>query len=83
LDNTANVTVNVPADAQVWFDDNATTSTGGVRQYVSPPLTPGKGYTYEVRARWIDNGKEVTQTQQVEVRAGANVRVTFPAPAKP
>jgi len=77
-DNAAHVTVNVPADARVWFEDTLTKSTGTVRRFDSPPLTPGERYTYQVRARWNDNGKEVTQTQQVEVRAGANVRVDFP-----
>jgi uncharacterized protein (TIGR03000 family) len=78
----AHVTVNVPPDAKVWFDDTLTTSTGAVRQYDSPPLTPGTRYTYAVRARWNENGHEVTQMQRVEVTAGAHVNVRFPAPAK-
>jgi uncharacterized protein (TIGR03000 family) len=81
-DNIAHVTVNVPADALVWFDDTLTTSTGSGREYQSPPLTPDHQYTYEVRARWDENGHEVTQTQKVKVTAGAHVRVTFPVPAK-
>jgi uncharacterized protein (TIGR03000 family) len=76
-DAAAHVTVNVPADARVWFEDTLTKSTGTVRRFDSPPLTPGERYTYRVRASWNDHGKEVTQTQEVEVRAGANVRVDF------
>ena len=68
----------VPAGARLWFDDAATTSTGAIRQFNSPPLTPGTRASYEVRARWTENGHEVTQTQRVEVTAGANVRVNFP-----
>jgi uncharacterized protein (TIGR03000 family) len=70
--------VNVPAGAQLWFDGKATTTTGSIRQFDSPPLTPGSRYSYEVRARWNENGHEVTQTQQVEVSAGAYVNVQFP-----
>jgi uncharacterized protein (TIGR03000 family) len=81
-DNTAHVTVNVPADAEVWFEGTKTTSTGSVREYESPPLTQGNRYTYEIRARWHENGREVNQTQQVEVTAGAHVNVDFPLPPK-
>jgi uncharacterized protein (TIGR03000 family) len=74
----AHVTVNVPAGAQVWFDNHLTTTSGSVRQFDSPVLTPGGRYGYVVRARWNENGREVTQTQQVAVTAGANVEVAFP-----
>jgi uncharacterized protein (TIGR03000 family) len=77
-DNTARVTVSVPPGADVWIDGSRTTSTGSVREFQTPPLTPGGQYTYEVRARWYENGQEVTQTQQVPITAGAHVQVTFP-----
>jgi uncharacterized protein (TIGR03000 family) len=82
-DNSAHVTVSVPADAEIWFQGTKMTSTGAVREYQSPPLTPGSQYTYEIRARWSQNGHEVTQTEQVEVAAGSHVNVQFPVqPAK-
>jgi uncharacterized protein (TIGR03000 family) len=77
-DTRAQIIVNVPADAEIWFEGTKMTSTGSVRQYTSPPLTPGTRYTYEVRARWTENGQEVTQTQEVKVAAGTNVNVKFP-----
>jgi uncharacterized protein (TIGR03000 family) len=77
-DTTAHVTVNVPADAQVWFEGAATKSTGPVREFYSPPLSPGSGYTYEIRARWNENGHDVTQTQQVNVNPGSHTIVKFP-----
>jgi uncharacterized protein (TIGR03000 family) len=81
-DNGAHVTVTVPAGAQLWFDGTPTTSTGSVREFNSPPLTPGHRYSYEVQARWNENGKEVTQTQKVQVGAGTHAQVDFPVPAK-
>jgi uncharacterized protein (TIGR03000 family) len=80
-DTSARVTVKVPAGAQVWFGGTPTTSAGPVREYQSPPLTSGRQYTYEVQARWNEDGREVTQTQQVEVTAGAHADVSFPAPS--
>jgi uncharacterized protein (TIGR03000 family) len=81
-DTSAHLTVNVPAGAQVWFDDFKTTSTGRVREFVTPSLKPGKRFTYELRGSWNENGHEVTQTQKVAVTAGAHVTVNFPTPPK-
>ena len=77
----ARLTVNVPADAQVWIEGTKTTATGSVRYFRSPLLDPNSKYQYEVRATWTENGHEVTQTQQVPVTAGANARADFPVAA--
>jgi uncharacterized protein (TIGR03000 family) len=76
----AYVTVTVPANARVWCDGTATVSTGPVRQYVTAPLAPGRQSTIWVRARWTENGQERNQLQPVDVRAGGNFSVRFPAP---
>src|SRR5262249_44177885 len=76
-DRSAYVTVTVPADARVWFQGAATTSTGSVRHFHSPPLASGSQYTYNVKATWTENGHDVTQTQQVGVTPGARASVTF------
>jgi uncharacterized protein (TIGR03000 family) len=77
-DTRAQITVSVPVDAEIWFEGSKTTSTGSVREFHSPPLTPGGRYPYEVRARWNENGHEVTQTQKVQVIAGTHVNMHFP-----
>ena len=79
-DTRTDISVTVPPGAEIWFDDTATTSTGTVRLFHSPPLTPGK-HSYEIRARWNENGREVIQTQRVEVTPGAQVNVSFPLPS--
>jgi uncharacterized protein (TIGR03000 family) len=81
-DTRAHVTVKVPADARVWFEGAATTSTGPVRQFYSPPLASGSQYTYDIKATWTENGHDVTQTQHVAVSAGARVEVDFPEQPK-
>jgi uncharacterized protein (TIGR03000 family) len=74
----ANLTVIVPVtDAQVWFDNTATTQQGMQRLFASPPLTPNQNFTYTIKARWMENGKAVNQERQVNVQAGQNVTVNF------
>jgi uncharacterized protein (TIGR03000 family) len=76
-DTTAHVTVRVPANAQLWFEGSITTSTESVREFQSPPLSPGR-YTYEIRARWTENGRDIMQTQEVAVSPGVHATVDFP-----
>lgn len=81
-DHTAHVTLSAPADAEIWFNGTKATTTGSVRNYDTPPLTPGSRYAYEIRSRWKENGHEVTQTQQVKFTAGSHVIVSFPVQSK-
>jgi uncharacterized protein (TIGR03000 family) len=77
-DNLARLRVIVPADAKVWFDNKATRQDGGERRFESPALTPGRTYTYDVKAQWRDkDGKEVTRTRHVDVSANSDVMVDF------
>jgi uncharacterized protein (TIGR03000 family) len=75
----ATMNVRVPADAVIWFEGSKTGQRGASRTFVSPPLEKGQGFTYEIRARWTKDGKEVEQTRTVRVRAGENVDVDFGA----
>jgi uncharacterized protein (TIGR03000 family) len=75
------VQITVPEGAEVWFDGNLTRQTGARRTFSSPLLEPGTAYHYEVRARWLVNGKPMEQTQAVGVRAGEHHHILFPLPA--
>jgi uncharacterized protein (TIGR03000 family) len=83
-DTHAEISLRVPADAEVTFDGVPTTQKGTQRLFISPTLKAGKKYHYEVVARWKQGDKDVRQTRQVEVSAGARVAVNFlaSAPAK-
>jgi uncharacterized protein (TIGR03000 family) len=76
-DNRARIWLAVPADAEVWFDGEPTKQTGGLRQFVSPPLAPGRSYTYAVRVRWTKDGQPVEEERRISVRAGAWSRFDF------
>ena len=73
----ATVVVHVPSDAQVWFDDTLTKSTGEWRKYETPPLSPNKSFSYTIRARWSDNGHVVNQSRRVDIQAGQRSAVDF------
>jgi uncharacterized protein (TIGR03000 family) len=81
-DSPVNITVRVHANAELWFDGTKTKSTGAVRKFRSPPLESGRQYTYDVRARWKDNGRTVTQTRHLNVSAGDQITVRFPVRSK-
>jgi uncharacterized protein (TIGR03000 family) len=44
---------------------------------VSPPLTPGHEYFYEVKAKWTVDGKEVTRSRRLNVHAGDVTSISF------
>jgi uncharacterized protein (TIGR03000 family) len=80
-ENLAHIHVIVPAGASLWFNGALTTQLGAERDFTSPSLTPGTAFTYEIKARWMQDGRPVEQTREVEVRAGQTTTVDFNAPA--
>lgn len=78
LPNVAFLNVRVPTEnAEVWVGGEKTQQEGTWRQYVSPQLNPDKNYTYEVRARWTENGKPVEKTREVTVQANGVSTIDF------
>jgi len=76
--NTANFVVRVPdPNAEVWFQNYRTQQNGVVRQYQSEALDPNSNYTFQVRARWMQNGQMMDQTRQVPAHAGQTFTVDF------
>jgi uncharacterized protein (TIGR03000 family) len=78
------VRVRVPANAQVFFDDSPTTQTGPARTFMTGPLEPGT-YSYNISARWMENGQERRENRSVRVTPGQTADVDFmtaaPSPA--
>jgi len=71
------INVNVPADAKIIFQGMMTKQTGTQRSFESPPIDPRLAYTYEVQARWMENGKEISQSRRIPVLAGEVLNLTF------
>jgi uncharacterized protein (TIGR03000 family) len=80
-DNSTRITVRLPAGADLWFEGTKMTATGPVRVFSVPPVTPGRQYTYTVRARWVENDITTDQTRTVVFTAGTDLDVSFPAPS--
>jgi uncharacterized protein (TIGR03000 family) len=77
-DNSAAIQVRVPPEAKLMFNGKETSQTGSQRYFVTPPLEPGKTFTYEVEATWQDaNGKQVRRTREVHVQANQPATVNF------
>jgi uncharacterized protein (TIGR03000 family) len=60
----------LPENALLWVEGQLTRLRGPVRYFQSPPLISGERYSYQVRAVWVENGRWVSQTLKVPVRAG-------------
>jgi uncharacterized protein (TIGR03000 family) len=78
-DDRAHLRIALPAErAEVWIEGQKSEQGKRVEDYVSPPLTPGKQYFYEVRARWTDAaGKEVERTRSFPIVPGQPVLLDF------
>jgi len=71
----ARLRLRVPENARVWFDDTETQQRGAERDFVTPTLTPGKTYIYQIKAQWQENGQDVTRQRQVTIRAGDSLNL--------
>jgi uncharacterized protein (TIGR03000 family) len=71
------IEVQLPAEAELWIEGRKMSLTGGLRKFISPPLLAGQRFTYEFRARWKEEGREVMRTQNLEVAAGEQHRINF------
>lgn len=73
--------VKVPADAELWFEGFKTSQQGERRKFQTPPLEPGKTFTYEIRARWTEDNGAVNRLQKFKVKAGDVLNIDFTVPA--
>jgi uncharacterized protein (TIGR03000 family) len=80
LNAPATLVVSLPAEAKLSVDGYATKSTSSVRTLASPTLEAGKDYVYTLTAELVRDGKPVTTSKEVTVRAGEaiNVALEFP-----
>jgi uncharacterized protein (TIGR03000 family) len=69
--------VSVPQEAKVYVNGMLTKTPGAYRRYISRGLTPGLQYTYEIRAELERDGKSLSDSRLVQVRAGDTTQVAF------
>jgi uncharacterized protein (TIGR03000 family) len=73
----ATILVNLPANAKLFVDGAATTSTSASRVLVTPALPADQQFTYNLKAETVINGQTVVQQQQVTVQGGQQTPVSF------
>jgi len=77
-DNSAKVTVVVPADAQLWVDGVPVPATAGKqRSFDTPKLKAGLNYFYTLTAEVNRDGQKRSARRRVNVAAGKQVTVEF------
>ncbi len=73
-DNMVHLRMSLPSGAKVWIENKEMPTTDATQMFESPVLTPGKEYTYHIKVQWKGaDGKEVTRTRNVDVKANSNI----------
>jgi uncharacterized protein (TIGR03000 family) len=67
--------VNLPADAKLLFNGTAASGTGETRTFATPALAPGQEYEYTLTAEVVRDGRVMTATERIRVRAGSEAKV--------
>jgi uncharacterized protein (TIGR03000 family) len=76
----AKLTVELPADAQLYVDNVLMKTTSAKRSFVTPPLQTGKTYAYTLRAEMVRDGQKVSVTGQVVIQPGQDVQAILSEP---
>jgi uncharacterized protein (TIGR03000 family) len=76
----ATIVVSLPAEAKLTVDGAATRSTTSTRMFSSPALERGKDYFYTMTAEVVRDGKTLSKTEKVTIRAGEETRVSLDFP---
>ena len=75
--NRARLIVSIPDNASLYVDGKPIQAVAPVRSFQTPELEQGREYFYEVRAEVMRDGKPVSETRRVTVKAGEVVRTDF------
>jgi uncharacterized protein (TIGR03000 family) len=71
------VVIKAARDVKVTFNGVTTNRKSEEELFLTPNLRPGQTYAYQVKAEVYRDGKKVTRTRRVLVRAGTRSRVDF------
>jgi uncharacterized protein (TIGR03000 family) len=74
----AKLVVEVPTDAKLYIDDQLMKTTSSKRVFSTPLLAQGQAYFYDVRVEVVRDGKTVSDSKRVIIRAGEEARASFP-----
>jgi uncharacterized protein (TIGR03000 family) len=69
----------IDGDAEMWVNGVKSDKVGQTRDIIAKDMKPGKKYTYEIRAKWTQNGKDYDRKHTMTVEAGQQAGVVFAA----
>jgi uncharacterized protein (TIGR03000 family) len=75
----ARLIIEKPADAKLFVDDRPVKCNAARETFSTPGLDPAQAYYYMVRVEMVRDGRPVSETRRVIVRAGETVQETFAA----
>ncbi|MCE9533449.1 MAG: TIGR03000 domain-containing protein [Planctomycetes bacterium] len=73
----AEVVVRLPSDAKLFANGQLTTLASAERQFSSPKLEKGLDYEYNLKVEYTRDGKMISDSQIVRVRAGEKFMAEF------
>lgn len=79
----ARIVLEVPHDAKLYVDDQLMKNATGERHFYTPALKAGEQYFYDVRIEMVQNGKTISESKKVIVRAGDSIRESFKGLGEP
>jgi uncharacterized protein (TIGR03000 family) len=75
--NEIHLIVNLPEEAKMFVNGNATSSTGKSRHFVSRDLQPGQSYRFDLKMVVEQDGETVERHKTVVLESGRGEEVTF------
>jgi uncharacterized protein (TIGR03000 family) len=76
----AKLVIEKPVDAKLFVDSIPIAADAASKTFTTPELVPNQAYYYMVRIEMTREGKPVTETRRVIVRAGETATETFREP---
>ena len=73
----AKLVVELPVDAKLFIDDQLMKTPSEKRVFNTPTLDPKQSYYYVLRVEVMRDGKPITETKRVVVKAGEVIRSDF------
>jgi uncharacterized protein (TIGR03000 family) len=75
--------IRVPSSAEVFVNGEKISATGTMRTFTSDNLTAGQTYEYKVKAKWTENGKEMSRERTVKAVPGQRTSVDLTRSTQP
>jgi uncharacterized protein (TIGR03000 family) len=71
------IVVRLPADADLFIGGVKSKQQSAVREFDTPPLSPGKKYSYSVKGVWKDGEKEEIRETTIIIQAGETKEINL------